>query len=53
MEMTREQFMELFKLTEDNMEELELDQDHENGESWFEIAQGIISQMNSLLVKHI
>lgn len=49
--MTREQFMELMGLSEENMEELELDADHENDESWFDIAKGMIHQMNTFIAK--
>lgn len=51
--MTREQFMELMGLTEENMEELELDIDHENGESWFDIAKGMIDQLNHFIARRL
>lgn len=50
MEITREQFMDLMGFNEgddgmDYAEEL-----HEAGESWWEIAKGIIASMNLLLL---
>lgn len=51
MDMTREQFMELFDLHEgdDGMEYA--DEQHENGETWFEIAKANIFTMNMLLLE--
>lgn len=49
MEMTRKQFMMLFKLEEDEEGMLIADEEFENGKSWFEIAQDTIAQMNSML----
>lgn len=51
--MTREEFMELMGLTEENMEELELDADHEAGESWFDIAKGMINQLNYFVARYM
>lgn len=52
-DITRQQFMYIFGLDEDNMEDLELDDDHENGESWSAIAKGMIEQLNYFVNKNL
>lgn len=47
--MTREDFMELFDLTEGDDGLDYADEQHENGETWFEIAKATIATMNMLL----
>lgn len=49
MNMTREDFMELMSLNEGDDAMEYADEQHENGETWFEIAKANIATMNMLL----
>ena len=49
MEMTREQFMELFGLEESDAGMEYVEEQHEAGESWWEIAKGSIATMDMLI----
>lgn len=51
MEMTREQFKELFNLNDDDNGMEYADEQHEEGMSWFEIAKISIATMSFLLEK--
>lgn len=49
--MTREDFMELMGLNEGDEGMEYADEQHENGETWFEIAKSTIATMNMLLAE--
>lgn len=51
MEMTREQFKELFGLKEEDAGMEYADELHEDGECWWDIARGNIATMNMLLLR--
>lgn len=53
-EMSREDFIELFGMDMDNLDDVETmeciyDQQHEDGNSWFEIAKNLIADMNMMI----
>lgn len=50
MEMTREQFKELFGLNDEDAGMEYADELHEAGEGWWNIARGNIATMNMLLL---
>lgn len=50
-DMTREDLMDLFGLEENDIGLEFADEQHEDGETWYEIAKGSILQMQAMLEK--